>query len=192
MTSEITSGNNSMIPLLISVIMGTGLLIAGITIITKALKLKIIEKIGLDSVGYFIYTESNYTENNVKKYYILFAFKNEQGEEFRVKTPSTYSRSEAEYYAFKRKFKIKYKGKKAVIVEKIDLETLDKLYEKLANMNLENLNPNDFVELNINDNDNNSSYYLCPYCGVSQNKIGKCTNCGAKITDKDARKDYFN
>lgn len=172
-------------PLLLFPVIGLIVFIVGCKMIKKHLKIKYVEKTGIETTGHFISMESNSTVNNVPRYFIKFAFKNYEGKEIQTKTASKYVYNEANYFANKKQFKIKYKGELATIVEQPVM--IDSAYITQENNTPYIENPTNWKYQNGHLIKEKEYYYVCEYCGASQKKIGKCKSCGARITEKGKR-----
>ena len=172
-------------PILLFPTIGLIVFIIGCKMVKKYFKIKNIEKTGTETTGYFISMDSNTTVNNVPRYFINFAFKNEEGKEIHTKTSSKYLYNEAKYYEIKKQFKVKFRGELAAIVEKPAI--IDSPYYTSENNAPYITNPTSWKYQDGHLIKEKEYYYVCEYCGSSQKKLGKCKSCGARITEKSKR-----
>ena len=184
-------------PFLIFPIVGITVFIIGLKTVIKGLKLKRISYFGQDSIGHFISTNSNTKVNGSPLYYIVFSFTNNQGKEIHVKSQSKYNADEAQYFAQKKHFKIKFSGSSATIVEEPNLGALLTRNAHAQSSSTYNENTTSTPQNSWTYHDGKivispqkNYYYVCEYCGSSQKKLGKCKSCGAKVTESGKREEH--
>lgn len=185
---EIISGNAPIMALpfvLIFTIVGTIMFIFGLKNVLKDKRLKKLAKIGKDSMGTFITYELTHTTNGVPYFKIIFTYENDRGEVLEAKTTGKYRRDEAEYYSQIRKFSVKYDDKDAVITQNIDYRHLQEIQSKSFDQ-FHNMQKTQYSQMTSYTPapPPKEVFYICDYCGCSQNKPGKCKYCGANVSKK--------
>ena len=168
-----------LLPMLIFTVIGTCFVVHGIKTIIKCIKLKSLERNrGTLSKGTYISHYNNVTVNGQRMYCVEFAFVNQYGKTIKVKSPSKYSLSEAEFFSQIGTFDIKYENELAIIVQPIDYNLISKQRQAYYSARLQQDDAN---------NQQNLYFYVCEYCENSQNKLGKCKSCGANILSKNKK-----
>lgn len=188
---QVISGDAPLVALpLVSVftIIGTILFIVGLKNVLKEKKLKKLAKTGIDGTGTFINYELSHTTNNVPYYRIIFSYQNYKGETLEAKTSGKYRGNEAEYYGHIKNFSIKYDDFDAVITQKVDYRFLNNLSNGIRPEISTTTHKNHYGQINTQGtmiiSQKEDVYYVCDYCGGSQNKPGKCSYCGANVHKK--------
>jgi len=172
-------------PILAFPIIGITAIIIGLNLFIKYIKLKLVEKDGIETTANFVSMESNCSVNGVPKYLIRYTYNDEKGYKKQDKTLSKYNYEEAMFYSNIKQFKIKYKGKLSVITEK---PAFPSNYNSNHD-NTYNQQPSNWTYYNGHLVREKSYYYVCEYCGSSQKKLGKCKSCGAKIVEHCKREE---
>ncbi|MBQ3047577.1 MAG: hypothetical protein IJD48_01005 [Clostridia bacterium] len=153
-------------------IVGLYLIIASIVMTFVEIRRIFIKKHGYDGFADFISAEerkSTYSENN--KYRITFSYIDEKGKQRTHTTEFKYYKADIEYFENKKSFAVKFKGKTVFVTENPKIIYTKNSYASTTS-----------YDQPIQTNKNSSGFYMCEYCGSSQNRLGKCKNCGAKIT----------
>lgn len=187
---QVISGDAPLLALpLVSIftIIGTILFIVGLKGVLKEKKLKKLAKTGKESIGTFITYELSHTTNHVPYYKIIFTYQNDKGEVLEVKTSGKYRGDEAEYYAQIGKFSIKFDDHDAVITQSIDYRYLQEIQSKRFDQ-IYNMQKTHYGQIGNHiappAPPQKEVFYICDYCGCSQNKPGKCKYCGANVSKK--------
>ena len=172
-------------PMLIFTVIGTVIVVTGVKKVVLAVQLKALLHNGKDGYGNYISHSSNVRTNGVPIYYIVFTYTNDKGQVVQSKTESKYHAEEATYYSQVGKFKIKYSDKHAVISEPVDYAVLHKMRSQMVNSPTYTVGtsyPQYTVTSTSHGTVEKEVYYVCDYCGGTQNKPGKCNYCGANVS----------
>ena len=174
-----------LLPMLIFTVIGSIIVITGLRKVILAIKLKALLHTGQDGIGNYISHSSNMRTNGVPMYYIVFTYTNSKGEIVESKTETKYHAEEASYYAEVKQFKIKYSDKHAVINQPVDYAVLHKMRTEMMRTPTYTVGtsyPQYTITTNPQGSVEKEVYYVCDYCGGTQNKPGKCNYCGANVS----------
>lgn len=204
----------SAVPLFIVVvfgIIGISVFFLGIYNIYFYFKRKLISKIGFETIATFIDMQEGKIQNGKSIYYIKYFFTDENNARHEEKSLPRFTFQQAYYFKTLYHFRIRYKGKNAVITEPLNFEKLAKLPKSeqesfvrfssipvvrssakikdtkkivpriLSNGDSSYLNKNEYP---YSRPYNEKQYFICDYCGYVQDVPGRCISCGARIKPK--------
>jgi len=202
------------IPLFVVVIFGIIGIVAfslGIYNIFFFFKRKLIAKTGSETVATFLDMQVGDTKNGTKMYFLKFFFTDENNVRHEKMSAVLFTFQQAYYFKTLYHFKIRYRGKLAIITEPLNFEKLARLpkteQESFLNYSSQHnvrsleqakdfkkivpriLSTGTATYLNKNEGSfskpyNEKQFFTCDYCGYVQDVPGRCLSCGARIKPK--------
>lgn len=210
---EASQNGDTAIPLFVVAIFGIIGVIAfflGIYNFFFFFRKKFIAKIGTETVATFLDMQVGYKQNDTNMYVIRYFFTDENNIRHEEKSSARFRFQQAYYFKTLYHFKIRYKGRHAVITEPLDFEVISKLPQTEEESYLKSKSQNSLTSPTIPTSSkkivpkivskisktteedeesysrpyNQKQYFTCDYCGYVQDSPGRCLSCGARIKPK--------